>query len=156
MSAAISRNLPNQVGRGYSNLYGISCDQFRFDEGERYYRDGVAYRGEQQHDLDRHSHFPRAARHPLVLEHRGRWDEAVAIKPTPSCSRKALSAPLHQIFASQANIGVIHGAPRRAGRLGGALDSARSPARGTDRRPQYVISGLGSTRAEGIPDRRPG
>lgn len=43
LELAISRNLPNQAGRAYSNLYGISCDQFRFDEGEQYYRDGIAY-----------------------------------------------------------------------------------------------------------------
>ena len=60
LELAISVNLPNQAGRAYSNLYGISCDQFRFEEGEQYYRDGIAYC--EQNDLDKHSYFLRAAR----------------------------------------------------------------------------------------------
>jgi DNA-binding CsgD family transcriptional regulator/tetratricopeptide (TPR) repeat protein len=130
LELAISLDLPNQAGRGYSNLYGISCDQFRFDEGEQYYRDGVAYC--EQHDLDRHSHFLRSAR-TIVLEHRGRWDEAVAISTR---LLEESSTPLHQI-CPQAHIGVIHA---RRGEPGawGALDSAIASAAPTGQ-PQYVI-----------------
>jgi DNA-binding CsgD family transcriptional regulator/tetratricopeptide (TPR) repeat protein len=131
LELAISRNLPNQAGRGYSNLYGIACDQFRFDDGEQYYRDGVAYC--EQHDLDRHSYFLRAAR-TTVLEHRGRWDEAVAI--SARLLEESSAAPLHQI-CPQALIGVIHA---RRGEPGAwpALDSAIASAAPT-RQPQYVI-----------------
>jgi len=131
LELAISRNLPNQAGRAYSNLYGIACDQFRFDEGEQYYRDGVAYC--EQHDLDRHAHFLRAAR-TIVLEHRGRWDEAVAI--SARLLEESSAAPLHQI-CPQAHIGVIHA---RRGELGvwHALDSAIASAAPTGQ-PQYLI-----------------
>src|ERR1700729_436421 len=77
LELAISRNLPSQAGRAYSNLHGASCDQFRFDEAEQYYRDGIAYC--EQNDLDTHSYFLRASR-VAVLEHRGRWAEPVAIR----------------------------------------------------------------------------
>ena len=84
LELAISRNLPNQAGRAYSNLYGISCDQFRFDEGEQYYRDGVAYC--EQHDLDTHS-YSCAQLEPLSSNIAGtgtmRWRSVL------SCSRKA-------------------------------------------------------------------
>jgi DNA-binding CsgD family transcriptional regulator len=131
LELAISRNLPNQAGRAYSNLYGIACDQFRFDEGEQYYRDGVAYC--EQNDLDRHSHFLRAAR-TIVLEHRGRWDEAVAI--SAQLLEESSAAPLHQICA-QALIGVIHARRGEPG-VWRALDSAIASAAPTGQ-PQYVI-----------------
>ena len=92
LELAISRHLPNQAARAYSNLYGISCDQFRFDEGEQYYRDGLAYR--EQNDLDQASSFLRATR-TIVLEHRGCWDEAVAI--SAQLLEENSAAPLYQI-----------------------------------------------------------
>ena len=131
LELAISRDLPNQAGRAYSNLYGVACDQFRFDEGEQYYRDGVAYC--EQHDLDRHSHFLRAAR-TVVLEHRGRWDEAMAI--STRLLEESSAAPLHQICV-QALIGVIH-ARRGEPEVWRALDSAIASAAPTGQ-PQYVI-----------------
>ena len=131
LELAISRNLPNQAGRAYSNLYGIACDQFRFDEGEQYYRDGVAYC--EQNDLDRHFHFLRAA-HTIVLEHRGRWDEAVAI--SAQLLEESSAAPLHQICA-QALIGVIYARRGEPG-VWRALDSAIANAAPTGQ-PQYVI-----------------
>src|ERR1700733_5167111 len=101
LELAISHNLPNQAGRAYSNLYGISCDQFRFDQGEQYYREGVAYC--EQNDLDTHSFFLRATR-TGVLEHRGLWDEAVEI--SAQLLEESSAAPLYQICV-QALIGVI-------------------------------------------------
>ncbi|HEY2690600.1 MAG TPA: AAA family ATPase [Streptosporangiaceae bacterium] len=131
LELALSRDLPNQAGRGYSNLYGVACDQFQFDEGEQYYRDGVAYC--EQHDLDRHSYFLRAAR-TVVLEHRGRWDEAVAI--SAQLLEESSAAPLNQI-CPQTMIGMTHA---RRGELGvwRALDSAIANAAPTGQ-PQYVI-----------------
>jgi DNA-binding CsgD family transcriptional regulator/tetratricopeptide (TPR) repeat protein len=131
LELAISRNLPDQAGRAYSNLYGVACDQFRFDEGEQYYRDGIAYC--EQNDLDRHSYFLRAAR-TAVLEHRGRWDEAVAI--SAQLLEESSAAPLHQILV-QALIGVIH-ARRGAPEVWRALDSALANAAPTGQ-PQYVV-----------------
>jgi DNA-binding CsgD family transcriptional regulator/tetratricopeptide (TPR) repeat protein len=131
LELAISRDLPNQAGRAYSNLYGVACDQFRFDESEQYYRDGVAYC--EQHNLDRHSYFLRAAR-TVVLEHRGRWDEAMAI--STRLLEESSAAPLHQICA-QALIGVIYARRGEPG-VWRALDSAIANAAPTGQ-PQYVV-----------------
>ncbi len=131
LELAISRNLPIQAGRAYSNLHGIWCDQFRFDEGEQYYRDGIAYC--EQNDLDTHSYFLRASR-AVVLEHRGRWDEALAISAL--LLEESSAAPLTQISA-QTLIGVIH-ARRGEPEVWRALDSAILSAAPTGQ-PQYVI-----------------
>ena len=132
LELAISRNLPNQVGRGYSNLYGIACDQFRFDEGEQYYRNGVAYC--EQHDLGRHSHFLRAARTMKSLNIVGagtkRWRSA------HGCSRKA-QPPRCTRSARRPIIGVIHARRGEPG-VWRALDSAIASAAPTGQ-PQYVI-----------------
>jgi DNA-binding CsgD family transcriptional regulator len=131
LELAISRNLPNQAGRAYSNLYGIWCDQFRFDEGEQYYRDGIAYC--EQNDLDTHAYFLRATR-TGALEHRGRWDEAVAI--SAQLLEESSAAPLNQICV-QNLVGVIHarrGEPEAWRALDGAIANA-APAG----QPQYII-----------------
>jgi DNA-binding CsgD family transcriptional regulator len=131
LELAISRHLPNQAARAYSNLYGISCDHFRFDEGEQYYRDGLAYC--EQNDLDQASSFLRATR-TIVLEHRGCWDEAVAI--SAQLLEESSAAPLYQICV-QALIGVIH-ARRGEPDVWRALDSAIANAAPTGQ-PQYVV-----------------
>ncbi len=131
LELAISRNLPSQAGRAYSNLYGISCDQFRFDEGEQYFRDGVAYC--EQHDLDTHSYFLRATR-TAVLEHRGLWDEAVQI--SAQLLEESFAAPLNQISV-QTLIGVIR-ARRGEPEAWSALDSAIASAAPTGQ-PQYLV-----------------
>jgi DNA-binding CsgD family transcriptional regulator/tetratricopeptide (TPR) repeat protein len=131
LELAISRSLPNQAGRAYGNLYGFSCDHFRFDEGEQYYRDGVAYC--DQNDLDTHSYFLRAAR-TAVLEHRGHWDEAVALSGL--LLEESSAAPLNQICA-QTLIGVIR-ARRGEPEAWRALDSAIANAAPTGQ-PQYLV-----------------
>jgi DNA-binding CsgD family transcriptional regulator len=131
LELAISRNLPNQAGRAYGNLYGISCDQFRFEEAEQYYRDGVAYC--DQNDLSTHSYFLRACR-TAVLDHRGHWDEALAT--SAQLLEESSAAPLNQICV-QALIGVIR-ARRGEPAAWAALDSAIAKAAPTGQ-PQYVI-----------------
>jgi DNA-binding CsgD family transcriptional regulator/tetratricopeptide (TPR) repeat protein len=131
LELAISRDLPNQAGRAYSNLYGISCDQFRFDEAEQYYRDGIAYC--EQNDLDKHSYFLRASR-AVVLEHRGSWDEAVAMGAL--LLEESSAAPLNQICV-QTLIGVIH-ARRGEAASWLSLDSAIANAAPSGQ-PQYVV-----------------
>jgi len=131
LELAISRNRPNQAGRAYGNLYGISCDQFRFDEAEQYYRDGVAYC--DQNDLDTHSYFLRASR-TAVLEHRGHWDEAVTLSGV--LLEESSAAPLNQISA-QTLIGVIR-ARRGEEEAWVALDRAIANAAPTGQ-PQYLV-----------------
>ncbi len=131
LELALSRNLPNQAGRAYGNLYGISCDQFRFDEGEQYYQDGLAYC--ERNDLDAHSYFLRSSR-TAVLEHRGCWDEAVAI--SSQLLEESSAAPLNQI-CGLTQIGVIRA---RRGEPGAwpALDSAIAGASAAGQ-PQYIV-----------------
>ena len=131
LELALSRNLANQAGRAYCNLYGISCDQFRFDEGEQYYQDGLAYC--ERNDLDAHSYFLRSSR-TAVLEHRGYWDEAVAI--SAQLLEESSAAPLNQI-CGLTQIGVIRA---RRGEPGAwpALDSAIASASATGQ-PQYIV-----------------
>jgi DNA-binding CsgD family transcriptional regulator/tetratricopeptide (TPR) repeat protein len=131
LQVAISHNLPNQVGRAYANLYGISCDLFRFAEGEQYFRDGVAYC--DQHDLDTHSYFLRASR-TAVLEHRGHWDEALEISSL--LLEESSAAPLNQICV-RALIGVIR-ARRGEPEAWPALDGAIAKAAPTGQ-PQYLV-----------------
>jgi DNA-binding CsgD family transcriptional regulator/tetratricopeptide (TPR) repeat protein len=131
LELAISHNLPSQAGRAYANLYGISCDQFRFDDADQYYRDGVAYC--DQNDLDTDSYFLRAAR-TAVLEHRGHWDEAVATSTL--LLEESSAAPLNQI-CPQNLIGVIR-ARRGEPEAWRALDGALANAAPT-RQPQYLV-----------------
>ncbi len=131
LQLAIADNLPNQAGRAYANLYGISCDKFRFGEGEQYYRDGMAYC--DQNDLDAHSNFLRASR-TAVLEHRGHWDEALAI--STQLLEESSASPLHQICV-QALIGVIR-ARRGEPAVWPVLDSAIARAAPAGQ-PQYVV-----------------
>ena len=131
LELAISASLPNQAGRAYSNLYGTLCDQFRFGEGEQYYRDGIDYC--DQNDLDTHSYFLRASR-TAVLEHRGHWDEALAISAL--LLEESSAAPLNQICV-QALIGVIR-ARRGEPAVWPALDNAIAKAAPTGQ-PQYVV-----------------
>jgi DNA-binding CsgD family transcriptional regulator len=131
LQLAISHSLPNQAGRAYGNLYGFSCDQFRFDEGEQYYRDGIAYC--DQNDLDTHSYFLRASR-TAVLAHSGHWDEALAISAL--LLEESSAAPLNQICV-QVLIGVIR-ARRGEPTVWPALDSAIAMAEPTGQ-PQYVV-----------------
>jgi DNA-binding CsgD family transcriptional regulator len=131
LALAISAGLPNQAGRAYSNLYGISCDQFRFEEGEQYYRDGVAYC--EQNDLDTHSYFLRATR-TAVLEHRGLWDEALEI--SAQLLEESSAAPLNRICV-QTLIGVIR-ARRGEPEAWRDLDSAIASAAPTGQ-PQYIV-----------------
>ncbi len=131
LELAISHNLPNQAGRAYGNLYGISCDQLRFDEGEQYYRDGIAYC--DQNGLDTHSYFLRATR-IAVLEHRGQWDEALAISSL--LLEESSAAPLNQIWVHSL-IGVIRARRGEPG-VWPALDSAIAKAAPAGQ-PQYVV-----------------
>ena len=41
LDIAVSARLPEQVGRAFANLHGISCEQRRFTMAEQYYTDGL-------------------------------------------------------------------------------------------------------------------
>lgn len=73
---ALDAGAAGQAGRAYANAYTFYADQYRFAEGERYWRDGIAYCDE--HDITTYSTCLRGHR-ALALLDLGRWDEAAAI-----------------------------------------------------------------------------
>jgi DNA-binding CsgD family transcriptional regulator/tetratricopeptide (TPR) repeat protein len=65
-----------QAGRAYANAYTYFAAQYRFAEGERIWRDGIAYCDE--HDIATFATCLRGHRAMALLD-LGRWDEAAAI-----------------------------------------------------------------------------
>jgi DNA-binding CsgD family transcriptional regulator/tetratricopeptide (TPR) repeat protein len=65
-----------QAGRAYANAYTFFIGQYRFAEGERFWRDGIAYCDE--HDITTFSTCLRGHRAMALLD-LGRWDEAAAL-----------------------------------------------------------------------------
>jgi DNA-binding CsgD family transcriptional regulator len=65
-----------QVGRAYANAYTYFAAQYRFAEGERFWRDGVAYCDER--DITTFATCLRGHRAIALLD-LGRWDDAAAI-----------------------------------------------------------------------------
>jgi DNA-binding CsgD family transcriptional regulator/tetratricopeptide (TPR) repeat protein len=63
----------NSIARAYANGYQYFCMQYRFAEGERYWREGVRFSDE--HDITTYSSCLRGRR-SLALLDLGRWDEA--------------------------------------------------------------------------------
>jgi DNA-binding CsgD family transcriptional regulator/tetratricopeptide (TPR) repeat protein len=65
-----------QVARAYANGYTFFSGQYRFAEGERFWRDGVAYCDE--HDIPTYGTCLRGHRAIALLD-LGRWDDAAAL-----------------------------------------------------------------------------
>ncbi|HEX4471141.1 MAG TPA: AAA family ATPase [Nocardioides sp.] len=65
-----------QAGRAYANAYTYFAAQYRFAEGERFWRDGIAYCDER--DILTFSTCLRGHRAVALLD-LGRWDEAEAL-----------------------------------------------------------------------------
>ena len=65
-----------QAGRAYANGYTFFAAQYRFAEGERFWRDGIAYCDE--HDITTFATCLRGHRAVALLD-LGRWDEAAAM-----------------------------------------------------------------------------
>jgi DNA-binding NarL/FixJ family response regulator len=65
-----------QAGRAYANGYTFFAAQYRFAEGERFWRDGIAYCDD--HDITTFSTCLRGHRAIALLD-LGRWDEAAAL-----------------------------------------------------------------------------
>jgi DNA-binding CsgD family transcriptional regulator/tetratricopeptide (TPR) repeat protein len=73
---ALESGAEAQVGRAYANAYTFFAAQFRFAEGERFWRDGIAYCDE--HDIATFATCLRGHRAVALLD-LGRWDEAAVI-----------------------------------------------------------------------------
>ncbi len=65
-----------QVGRAYANAYTFFIAQYRFAEGERFWRDGIAYCDD--HDIVTFATCLRGHRAVALLD-LGRWDEAAVL-----------------------------------------------------------------------------
>ena len=134
LELAISRNLPNQAGRAYGNLYGISCDHFRFDEAEQYYRDGIAYCEQKRPGHDTPTSCAQLSSRPcssIVGAGTKRWRSVL------SCSRKARLGYLLNQICAQTLIGVTR-ARRGEPEAWRVLDRAIANAAPTGQ-PQYLI-----------------
>jgi DNA-binding CsgD family transcriptional regulator/tetratricopeptide (TPR) repeat protein len=76
LSIALESHAEGQAGRAYANAYTFFCAQFRFAEGERWWRDGIAYCDER--DIATYGTCLRGHRAIALLD-MGRWDEAAAL-----------------------------------------------------------------------------
>jgi DNA-binding CsgD family transcriptional regulator/tetratricopeptide (TPR) repeat protein len=73
LEIALGADAEAQVGRAYANAYTNFIAQYRFAEGERYWRDGIAYCDDR--DITTYSTCLRGHRAIALLD-LGRWDEA--------------------------------------------------------------------------------
>jgi DNA-binding CsgD family transcriptional regulator/tetratricopeptide (TPR) repeat protein len=73
---ALAAGAEAQAGRAYANAYTFFIGQYRFAEGERYWRDGVAYCDDR--DIPTYGTCLRGHRAVALLD-LGRWDEAAAL-----------------------------------------------------------------------------
>jgi DNA-binding CsgD family transcriptional regulator/tetratricopeptide (TPR) repeat protein len=76
LAIALESQSEGQAGRAYANAYTFFAGQYRFAEGERWWRDGVAFCDE--HDIPTYATCLRGHRAIALLD-LGRWDDAVAL-----------------------------------------------------------------------------
>jgi len=76
LALALEAGAEAQAGRAYANAYTFFAAQYRFAQGERFWRDGVAYCDER--DITTYSTCLRGHRAVALLD-LGKWDEAAAI-----------------------------------------------------------------------------
>ncbi len=124
---ALEAGAEAQAGRAYANIYTFYAAQYRFAEGERFWRDGIAYCDER--DITTYATCLRGHRAIALLD-LGRWDEAAAIAERVLATE---ASPVN-LLTSQITLGADPGPARR---LPGALDvldaggrRGRQPRRG--------------------------
>jgi len=100
-----------QVGRAYANAYTYFAAQYRFAEGERFWRDGIAYCDERE--IATFATCLRGHRAVALLD-LGRWDEAAVIAERVLATE---ASPVN-LLTSQVTLGLIRA--RRG--LPGALE----------------------------------
>ena len=76
LTVALESHQHAQAGRAYANGYTFFAAQYRFAEGERWWRDGIAHCDEQ--DIPTYGTCLRGHRAIALLD-LGRWDDAVAM-----------------------------------------------------------------------------
>jgi DNA-binding CsgD family transcriptional regulator/tetratricopeptide (TPR) repeat protein len=131
LDIAVSAGLPEQAGRAFANLHGISCEQRRFSMAERYYADGLRYTDD--HDIGVYANCLRGTQ-VFLLEQTGRWDEAVSLGE-PLLATTA--SPINRI-QSLVVLGQIR-ARRGEGDVWPYLDEAAAAAGGSGE-PQWLAA----------------
>lgn len=111
LALALDTGAPAQAARAYSNAYTFYTAQYRFAEGERFWRDGVAYCDER--DITTYSTCLRGHRAIALLD-LGRWDEAAALAERVLAKE---ASPVN-LLTSQITLGLVRA--RRG--LPGALE----------------------------------
>lgn len=76
LRVALDANAESQAGRAYANAYTFFAAQYRFVEGERFWREGVAYCDDR--DIATYGTCLRGHRAVALLD-LGRWDEAMEL-----------------------------------------------------------------------------
>jgi DNA-binding CsgD family transcriptional regulator/tetratricopeptide (TPR) repeat protein len=97
---ALEAGAEAQAGRAYANIYTFFLTQYRFAEGERYYRDGIAYCDER--DIPTYGTCLRGHR-AVALMDMGRWDDAVVIAERVLATE---ASPVN-LLTSQITLGLV-------------------------------------------------
>jgi DNA-binding CsgD family transcriptional regulator/tetratricopeptide (TPR) repeat protein len=132
LQIAISKSLPEQAGRAFTNLYSIHCGHRQFAEAERYFADGIAYCDE--HDISTFARCLRGER-TGALDEMGRWDESVAL--SLELLRDA-GASLFNRMRPLISLGKIRARRGEAG-VWDCLDEATAAAEGSGE-PQWIVA----------------
>jgi DNA-binding CsgD family transcriptional regulator/tetratricopeptide (TPR) repeat protein len=125
LDVAVSTGKDAQAGRAYANLQAIHVNSRRFATAEQLYVDGLAYC--EAHDIATYGYCIRATRGEL-LEHQGRWDEALAMCQPMIDS--AATSPANRVGLAL-TAGLIHarrGDPRGARHVAEAVAYADTSA----------------------------
>ncbi|MBO0846750.1 MAG: AAA family ATPase [Nocardioides sp.] len=136
---ALENNAEGQAGRAYANTYTFYIRQFRFAEGERFWRDGIAYCDER--DITTFSTCLRGHR-AIALMDMGRWDDAVAMAQRVLDTE---ASPVN-LLTSQVTLGLIRA---RRGDDGAfeVLDAAVDAAEGVDEADWVTLTRLARAEA---------
>jgi DNA-binding CsgD family transcriptional regulator/tetratricopeptide (TPR) repeat protein/energy-coupling factor transporter ATP-binding protein EcfA2 len=121
---ALDAGAEGQAGRAYANAYTFFAAQYRFAEGERFWRDGIAYCDER--DIMTYSTCLRGHR-AMALMDMGHWDDAVELAEGVLATE---ASPVN-LLTSQRTLGLIR-ARRGEDDVFGVLDAAVEAAEGVD------------------------
>jgi DNA-binding CsgD family transcriptional regulator/tetratricopeptide (TPR) repeat protein len=115
-----------QAGRAYANAYTFYIAQFRFAEGERYWRDGIVYCDDR--DISTYGTCLRGHRAVAMLD-LGQWDEAVRLADRVLATE---ASPVN-LLTSQVTLGLVRarqGLPGADELLDAAVEAAEGVAEG--------------------------
>jgi DNA-binding CsgD family transcriptional regulator/tetratricopeptide (TPR) repeat protein len=121
---ALEAGAEAQAGRAYANAYTYYAAQLRFAEGERFWRDGIAYCDER--DITTYSTCLRGHR-AMALMDMGRWDDAVELAQGVLATE---ASPVN-LLTSQRTLGLIR-ARRGEADVFDVLDAGVEAAEGVD------------------------